>query len=89
MTDKEDLDAIATVQYQLALLSQFSFTEEEIVKHSVDQVKRVDGNLVGRVLYDNQPVIMNSGRANIMGKIIGVPMPPVNPEDIIDVQSFD
>lgn len=66
---EEDLDAIATVQYQLDLLSRFSFTPEEIVRHSVDQVKRVDGTLVGRVLYDNQPVILNHDRPNIVGKI--------------------
>lgn len=66
---EDDLDAIATFQYQLDLLGLYALAHEEIVRHSVDQVKRVDGTLVGRVLYDNQPVILNHDRPNIVGKI--------------------
>lgn len=86
---EEDLDAIATVQYQLDLLSRFSFTPEELIKYSVDQVKRVDGNLVGRVLYDNEPLLMTHGRGKIHFEIIKSKMPAIKPEDIIDSKPFD
>lgn len=69
MTEEEKLNAIATVQYQLGLLAQFDLTEDEIVKHSVDQVQRVDGKLVGRVLYENKPVNLKHDRPNIVGRI--------------------